>query len=91
MEKIKTIIVDDHSIIRDGIKRILVSDINIKVVADFKNGQELLDFLETTIDVDVILMDISMPVLNGVDTTKIIKTKYKHIKVLALTMHDETT
>lgn len=91
MRKIKTIIVDDHSMIREGIKRNLAIDNEINVIADFKNGQEVLDFLETTNDVDVILMDLSMPILNGVDTTMIIKLKYNHIKVLALTMHDEST
>lgn len=89
MERIKTLLVDDHKIVRDGIKMILDTDQNLEVTAEASNGVEALKFLEKDNDIDVVLMDISMPELNGVDTTEIIKKLYNKINILALTMHTE--
>jgi len=89
MKKIKTLLVDDHKIIRDGLKIILNSDNDIEIVAEASNGVEAIKFLETNNDIDIILMDISMPELNGIDASEIITKLYNHIKILALTMHDE--
>ncbi len=89
MKKIRTLLVDDHKIVRDGIRFILNSDKNIEVVSEGSNGVEAIRFLEKNKDVDVILMDINMPELNGIDSTEIIKKLYPEINVLALTMHSE--
>lgn len=92
MEKIRTLLVDDHKIIRDGIKSILNSSKEINVVAEAENGVEAINYLEKYSDsVDVVLIDINMPELNGIDATQIITKLYKHINVLALTMHLEGT
>lgn len=89
MSKIKIIITEDHSMVREGIKLMLNTLENIEIVGDFPNGKELIDFLEKDNNVDIILMDLSMPIMNGIETTRIIKEKYKKIKIIAITMHDE--
>ncbi|MCB9335605.1 MAG: response regulator transcription factor [Flavobacteriales bacterium] len=89
MEKIKTLLVDDHKIVRDGIKMILNSAPNIEVTAEASNGVDALKYLENNNNIDVVLMDISMTELNGVDATEIIKKLYSKINILALTMHSE--
>ena len=76
MKKIRTLLVDDHKIVRDGIKFILNSDKNIEVVSEGANGVEAIRYLENNNDVDVVLMDINMPELNGIDSTEIIKKLY---------------
>jgi DNA-binding NarL/FixJ family response regulator len=90
MDVIKVLLVDDHSIIRNGIKLMLKKNATIKVVAEANSGIEAIDYLEKNAqDIDVVLMDIDMPGLNGIDTTKVITKEYKNINVLALSMHIE--
>ncbi|PIQ14828.1 MAG: DNA-binding response regulator [Flavobacteriales bacterium CG18_big_fil_WC_8_21_14_2_50_32_9] len=90
MDVIKVLLVDDHSIIRNGIKLMLKKNTTIKVVAEANSGVEAIDYLEKNAqDIDVVLMDIDMPGLNGIDTTKVITKEYKNINVLALSMHIE--
>ncbi|HEY4799352.1 MAG TPA: response regulator transcription factor [Bacteroidia bacterium] len=81
-------IVDDHQIIVDGIKMLLHGVKNISVVAEANNGRDALAILETK-KVDLILMDIEMPILNGCDTTAIITSKFPNTKIIALTTHDD--
>ncbi|MBW6484124.1 MAG: response regulator transcription factor [Vicingaceae bacterium] len=90
MDVIKVLLVDDHSIIRNGIKLMLKKNTTIKIVAEADSGVEAIDYLEKNAqDIDVVLMNIDMPGLNGIDTTKVITKEYKNIKVLALSMHIE--
>lgn len=88
MEIISVIIADDHVIFRKGLVTILNEIQTIKVVAEASNGQSLLNSLKTK-DADVILMDINMPTMDGIEATKKLRDKYPHIKVIALTMHEE--
>lgn len=91
-KKIKTLLVDDHQIVRDGIRSILDSDKSIDVIAEAKNGEEALDIMSKNKGgIEVVVMDINMPGLNGVDATEIISKLYPKIKVLGLTMHSEQT
>jgi DNA-binding NarL/FixJ family response regulator len=83
--KIKVFIVDDHDIFRDGIKLLLSSGQKAEIVGEASNGQEFLDKIEST-QPDVVLMDIAMPVLDGIETSKKVREKYNDIKILALTM-----
>ena len=85
---IKVLIADDHKVLIDGIKSILNSENEINVVADASNGQEVLDLLKE-VEVDVILLDINMPILDGLDTCKLVHKKYPEIRILALTMYGE--
>ena len=70
---INVIIADDQKIVREGLKMILSLDNEIKVIGEVDNGQDLIELLKKNIYPDVILMDIRMPIINGVDETKIIK------------------
>lgn len=85
---IKAVVVDDHAMMRDGLVRILNSDNNISVVGQAANGKLLLELLENAEELpDVILLDISMPVMNGYETMKAIRRKWKNLKVLTISMY----
>ncbi len=85
---IKIIITDDHQMVIDGLKSILDNSEVVKLIATANNGRELLRLLEI-IDTDVVLMDIDMPVMNGIETMQAIKNSNKSCKVIILTMHEE--
>lgn len=89
MKKIKVLLVDDHQIIIDGIKSLLQSTDSIQVVATANDGSEALDTLKL-LTVDVVLMDIDMPRLNGIEATRQINDKYNDVKIIMLTMHNES-
>jgi DNA-binding NarL/FixJ family response regulator len=85
---IKIAIVDDNSFLINAVKEKLsfFEDLNFKFSA--MNGSELLVKLEDNHNLDLILMDIEMPVLNGIETTEIVKQKFPHIKIIMLTVFD---
>ncbi|WP_033959221.1 response regulator [Psychroserpens jangbogonensis] len=85
---IKIGIVDDNTFLINAVKEKLsfFDEFNIKIVA--MNGSELLTKIEGNHNLDIILMDIEMPVLNGIETTEIVKQKYPHIKIIMLTVFD---
>lgn len=82
--KIRIMIVDDHELIRDSLKRILSTEENFDVVAVHENGKKALDSIKE-IPVDLILMDAVMPVMSGIESTKLIKNINSQVKVLILT------
>jgi DNA-binding NarL/FixJ family response regulator len=84
---IRLILVDDHTIIRDGIKALLKDKEDILVVGEASNGKELLELVATT-PVDVVMMDVNMPEMDGFETTAYLKEHYENIKVLVLSMLD---
>ena len=88
MKKIKIAIADDYKIYRDGLKVGLAEDEQLEVVLEADNGQELMYGLER-ISPDVIIMDLKMPVLDGMEATKQIRKMYSQIKVLVVTMYDD--
>ena len=81
------LIVDDHEIVRAGIKRLVENTPNLNIVADLGSGEEAYQFLQKN-TVDLIIMDVSMPGKGGIETTNQIKKRYPKIKVLMLSMHD---
>ena len=85
---IKIAITDDNSFLINSVKEKLsfFSDLNFKFSAH--DGSELLSKLEDNHNLDLILMDIEMPILNGIETTEIVKQKYPHIKIIMLTVFD---
>ena len=85
---IKVAIVDDDDLIRESLKIIVGSNEDIDVKGTFKNGQELLKYLEGNY-LDVVLMDIRMPILNGVETLAEIRRRDLKTKVIVLTTFDE--
>ena len=88
MKKIKILIADDHKIVIDGIKSLLTEEEDLIVVGEVDNGKQVLDFVETN-EVDVFLVDVTMPVMNGIETAQALKEKYPSSKILALTMHED--
>jgi len=86
--RIKVLVVDDHAIIRDGIRALLAVQKDMQVVGEAVNGEEA---LEKTIQLspDVVLMDIVMPVMNGLEATKRICKECEQAKVLMLTQYDD--
>ncbi len=85
---IRTIIADDHAIVRSGLKQILSDCPDMVVAGEAKDGQELLDQVKNDV-FDVILLDISMPGRNGLEILKQLKVEKPHIPVLVLSMHAE--
>ncbi|WP_240744699.1 response regulator transcription factor [Desulforhopalus sp. IMCC35007] len=80
------LLADDHVLIRHGIKNIIKKDERINVVGEVGNGKELMGLLEE-FDVDLIILDISMPDIGGMEAIGLVKEKYPWIKILMLTMH----
>ena len=87
-KKINTIIVDDNTFLIKAIQEKLSFFEDIKIKSTALNGAELLTKIDTNHNIDVILMDIDMPILNGIEATEIVKQKYPHIKVIMLTVFD---
>ena len=85
---IRLIIADDHPMIIGGLKTILEKDKGISLIAEANNGVELLDILKLK-EADVVLMDVNMPVMNGIEATKKVKKQFPNIKVLAFSQYDE--
>lgn len=88
MEEINVFVVDDHQIFLDGIVSLLDDEPNIKIVGTAHNGKEAIDRIKS-IKVDVVLMDINMPEMDGIEATKQLKKTNPNIKILMLTMHSE--
>jgi len=88
MANIKVLLVDDHKIVRDGIKLMLEPQPGIDVVAEADSGKKVSNVLQDN-PVDVIIMDINMPDMNGIEATKLVKDNFPQIKVLALTMSSD--
>ena len=86
MSHYKIILAEDHVLVREGIKRLIQEDPELKVVDEAGDGLELLKILEGTTP-DMVIVDINMPRLRGLEATKFIKELYPDIKVLVLTMN----
>lgn len=86
-KNINVLIVDDHQIVIDGIRSLLKGSNHIHIVGEALHGKEALEILDKK-TVDVIILDIQMPIMGGIEVTKIIKEKYADTKVLILTMYD---
>ena len=84
---IKVLLVDDHAVVRDGIRARLESSADFEVVGEAVNGREA---IQKTGDLnpDVVLMDISMPVMNGMDAARQLRSSFPDLKVIILTMHE---
>ena len=85
---INVILIDDQQIIREGLKMLLSLYDDINIVAEGTDGSEALELIEKY-NPDVLLMDIRMPIMNGVEATKLVKEKYPDIKILILTTFND--
>lgn len=88
MNKIKVAIADDYKIFRDGLKVGLSADDRLEVIMEADNGEDLMKALETFTP-DVILMDLKMPIMDGMEATKEVRKKYPAMKVLIVTMYED--
>ncbi len=87
-KKIRVLIVDDHAIVRAGLRLLLNSQPDIEVVGEAENGRESLARIQE-LKPDVVLMDISMPDMGGIEATQAIKESFPETRILALTMHED--
>lgn len=83
----RILIVEDHTILREGLRALLSAEPNWEVVGQASDGHEAIHAVRT-VQPDLIIMDLSMPKMNGVEAIKEIKTRYPHVKVLTLTVHN---
>ena len=88
--EIKISIVDDHKLFRSGLVNLINSlGLELQIISQSSNGKELLDFLETGIIPDIVILDIEMPILDGFETAKLLQQNYPSIKVLIITMYED--
>ncbi|KAA0548339.1 response regulator transcription factor [Bacillus sp. BGMRC 2118] len=88
MKKTRIVIIDDHQLFREGVKRILDFEANFEVVAEGEDGSEALAIVEKH-QPDVVIMDINMPTLNGVEATAQLIEEFPDTKVIILSIHDD--
>ncbi len=85
---IKIIIADDHRLFRQGIVNLLETKPEIEIIAQTNNGEETIEKVNE-LKPDVVIMDIGMPIINGIDATKVINEQHKNVSVIALSMHSD--
>ncbi|HLA23809.1 MAG TPA: response regulator transcription factor [bacterium] len=90
MPKTKILIVDDHAIVREGVRMILAKENDLEVVGEAGDGQQALELTER-VRPDVVIMDISMPGMGGIEATQTVRARHPEVQVLALTMHEDET
>lgn len=90
MEKVRIILAEDHETVRAGIKLLLDSQNDMEVIGEAGDGEALLVLAAETLP-DLVIMDVSMPIMNGLEATKRLRKKCPNVKILALTRHSEVT
>jgi DNA-binding NarL/FixJ family response regulator len=90
METIRVLIADDQTITRSGIRSLLTSQEDVEIVGEAQNGEEAIEFA-SSMQPDVILMDLRMPGVNGIDATRRIHRTFPHIGILVLTVFEDDT
>jgi len=86
MEKLRVLLVDDHTVVRQGLRRILASDEHIEIVGEAGDGRTAVD-LAHRLEPDVVVMDVALPELNGIEATRQLAKRAPKVHVLMLTMH----
>lgn len=89
MDTIRIALVDDHALFRNGLKLLLDNIKNFKVVTEAQNGKEFVDQLSPDNAPDVVLMDINMPIMNGIEAAKAATARVPQLKIIALSMFGE--
>lgn len=86
MRNIKILLADDHAIVLEGLKVVLSADEEISVIGTVANGEEAIRFVKFNV-VDVVVLDINMPIMDGISCARILKRDFPHIKIIILTMY----
>ncbi len=82
----KIILADDHAIVRHGLSKLLQQDDDIEIIAQAKDGHMTLELVQE-LSPDIVIMDISMPELNGIEATRLIRRDHPNVRIIALSMH----
>jgi len=85
---IKVLIADDHQLFREGLVNLLSNVDDIEVIAQAENGKETIEKVKKLIP-DVVLIDIGMPLMNGIEATRILKKEFQELKIIAVSMHSD--
>jgi two-component system, NarL family, response regulator NreC len=88
MKKLRILLADDHVVMRTGLRALLERQPNLEVVGESENGRETIE-LAASLKPDVVVMDVGMPLLNGIEATKTIVTEHPNIAVVILSMHSD--
>lgn len=86
MKKLRVLLADDHVVMRTGLRALLERQANLEVVGESENGRDAIN-LVASVKPDVVVMDVGMPVLNGIEATKTIVTEHPNVAVVILSMH----
>src|SRR3972149_2830494 len=89
MNKIKVMIVDDHTLVRDGIRALLELVDDFEVVGEAANGKEACEKVKELLP-DVVLMDLALPVMTGLEATRKIRKEFPHAKIIAVTQYEDS-
>jgi len=88
MKKITIAIADDYKIFREGIKKCIASDENLQVTLEADNGEDLINSFKNN-QPDIVIMDLKMPIMDGMEATQIIHKQFPRVKVLVVTMYED--
>ncbi|TGE25477.1 response regulator transcription factor [Hymenobacter aquaticus] len=86
---IRLAVVDDHILFRKGLRALISGFPDMEVLFEAGDGQELLEHLDQGIRPDVVLMDLQMPTLDGLQTVRLMRAQYPQVRVVIISMHDE--
>jgi len=86
VENLRIVLAEDHTILREGLRALLSADPNFEIIGEAQNGREAVRCVEK-LEPDLLLMDLSMPRMSGMDAIREIKKRYPEIKIIALTVH----
>jgi two-component system, NarL family, response regulator NreC len=89
MKKIRILLADDHAVVRQGFRMILATEADMEIVGETSNGREAVALSEK-LNPDVVVMDVAMPELNGIEATRRLAESVPHARVLALSMHKDS-